>query len=478
MPIPGQTLTIKDPGLGTVAAATSKPLCMGASSAGTVAAIVSCTRRQQAVDAFGEGPLVEQICDVLAKAGGPVLGMRLTGGVAGVASAVTKTAVGSSTGTITVAGAPYDAYEVQVRIRVTGTVATGAFDYSLDDGRTRSEQLTIPSGGTYAIPRSNLTLTFVPGAGPVFFESGDLHEIECTAPYFSTTNLGVGFDAIEASVERFDFIGLAGRPADGTAGATVFGTLSTRLAALAVLERYVGAFMDGGIGTDAAVKAAFSAVTDSRICVAYGTVDMASSKAFAGWGTPKLPAVNAFVSRAAGVVISTDLARVADGSLTGVVEISHDEYMDETLDAFKISTTRTWPNRDGMFLTNANMKSGAGSDFAYWQHRRCMDVACSTVSAQQQLKIGASVDTNADGTIREQDALRWEAEIEDALRDVLTRPKNAEGTGGHVSDVAYSIDRTVNILSTKTVVSTVGIRPRGYAKFFTTEIGFAVDLGA
>ena len=95
MTIPGQTLTILDPGLGLVEPAVTTPLYLGASALGANNVLVSVSNKVDAVEAFGQGPLSEAICRCLDVAGGPVLGMRLNGSVASTIGAVTKTAVGT-----------------------------------------------------------------------------------------------------------------------------------------------------------------------------------------------------------------------------------------------------------------------------------------------------------------------------------------------------------------------------------------------
>jgi hypothetical protein len=487
-PLPGQTLTIRDPGLGLVGATANRFIYMGCSSKGTLNLVQPFSSPAAVVDALGEGPNVEAIAYALEQAGGPVYGCRIAGTVAGAAGAVTKTAVGTSTGTITVAGASYDRYEVIVEIMKSGTTGAGEFRYSLDDGRTYSEQMVIPSGATYAIPRTNLTITFVPGAGATFFEKGDLHEFDATAPHYSTTEVSAGFDAVNAYLSTapefdLDSVVLIGRNATGSAAATIFGAVSTKMAALAAMHRYAGAIMDAGSGDSRAnVKTALSAVSDSRIMTVYGDVDLSSSKAFAGFGAPKRSAVVALAARALQVLPSTDLARFASGDeggpLSGALEISHDEYLNEDLDAAKISTLRTWPGSPGFYITNGRLKSPTGSDFKYWQHRRLMDLACRTVIKAQQVFSSVSFQTNPDGTIEETNAKLVEEAVNDALRAVLMDPKNAEGRRGHISAFRYTVDRSNNLISTETLRSSVAIQPNGYAKFISTEIGFAVNVAA
>jgi len=489
MPIPGQSLTIRDPGLGVVDQSDNAFVLVGCAEKGPQNVVIAFSSLKYIVDTYGQGPLSEDLCTTLVIAGAPVFGCRVAGTIAGAATSVNKVSADSSTGAVTVTGAALDRYTAIVDITTTGTLGTGRFKYSLDgsliDGsaRTYSEELTVPSSGTYLVPNTGLTLTFAPGGGPVYFEKGDRHTFSSTAPHYSTTEVGLAMDAVAsylstASEAEFDAIVLSGRNATGSAAATLFGALSTRLAGLETMFRYMGAIADVGSGDSTVnVKTAMNSVSDERICVVYGDADIVSAKGFAGFGAPTRTACVALAARAARELISTDLARYASGALEGVLAISHDEYLSEELDAAKISTLRTWPGSPGYYITNARMKSAPGSDFRYWQHRRCMDVACRTVTKVQQNFSSIGLLTEDGGSIDPTEAQRLESIARQPLDDALLSPKNIEGRAGHVSAYRYKIDLSNDVLTSETVMSDVAIRPLGYAKFISTQIGFASRVG-
>ena len=231
MPIPNQPITILDPGLGLVEPSITTPLVLGCSSAGVADTLYSFSTKSAAVTTLGQGPLAEAVCRTLDIAGSPVLAMPLTINAAGAAGAVTPTRVGASTGTITVAGASNDAYEAQIEITETSdgvVVGTGVFRYSLDDGRTFSEAINVPAGMSYAIPSTGITLTFVVGGGPIAWEQGDLHEFDCTAPYYSTAGLATAVTALLADPTEWAFIILTGTPASSGRGHDVWRATDSR----------------------------------------------------------------------------------------------------------------------------------------------------------------------------------------------------------------------------------------------------------
>lgn len=500
MPIPRQQLTIADPGLGLTDPAQMVPLFFGPSSTGTANVLKTFSSINDLVAYHGQGPMVEAAAFCLANAGGPVRTMKSAVSTAGSNSAVAKTAIGTSTGTVTVAGTANDDYRVRVEIVSTGTVAVGTFRYSLDrrtldsgdvTGYTYSQALTIPSGGTYAIANTGLTLTFVPGGGAVFFEAGDYHTFDTTAAMFNATDLSAAVTALTASTTTWRYMVLCGQFQTASAAATVFAALATHMTTFENAFRYVRSMQPAGLDGTANALTSFASQTSKRILVAYGNMDAASAKPLPGFAMPLRPVVNEFARRAAGPATdgwgfpSTDLKRVNGGPVPGVASksdgspaILHDEFKTEVMDAGRISTLRTYPTLGGAYVTNGRLKSVAGSDFEYWQHGILMDLACETVFAQQARWIGEGLRTNADGTIDEREAARIEKEVNSALAAILTQPIRAGGQQGHVSEVRYTVSRTNILLTTKTLVSEVAIRPLGYVDFITTTLGYRAAVVA
>ena len=371
----------------------------------------------------------------------------------------------------------HDDYEVQVEILTTGTLGAGTFRYSLDDGRSFSGEFIIPTAGTFDIPFADITLTFTAGAGPIFFEDGDLFEFDVDAPYYSATEIATAVTALLAQSLEFPAIILTGTPASASDGATILTALDGHATSFENVNRYLRIAMDTGEDTTANVLTSFAAVSSRRVMAVFSTADLPSSKPFTGYNFPKRPAVEIVGAFAANQLISTSLNRVLLGPLPGVLEIGHDENLTEVLDAARIATLRTYNSRTGFFITHGRLKAPSGSDFRFWDFGRVMDSACRTTFIEVQNFIGISVRTNADGTIDERDATRLESIVNDALADTLVRPTNAEGTQGHVSAVDFSVDRSNNVNTTSTLQTEVAIRPLGKAFDIIVDIGFSLEAG-
>jgi Protein of unknown function (DUF2586) len=482
MVAPYQQLTIRDPGLGLVGASDARFVYLGCASKGALNTIVPLTSPAAVEDTFGDGPLPEALALALSLSGGPVYGCRLAATVVGTAGTVLPARVGTSTGTVTVAGAPYDGYQVLVEILSTGTVGVATFRYSLDKGRTFSPGYTIPLAGVYSIARTSLTVTFVPGAGPVMFERGDVHAFDTTAPHYTGTELALGCDAVTAflSVQpaiEFDVLVFTGRNLTGTAAATLAGALGVKLDGFENSYHYMRAIIDMGSGdTPANILTAWASFAHRRISPVYGDAVTPSAKGYTGFGAPLTPLLRSAAAFVQGQLVSTDPAAYVVGPLP-VLAISYDEFVSALLDDAKASTARTWPGASGFYITNMRLKSPAGSDYEFWQDGRVMDLACRTTIKAQYPFMSAGFATNPNGTIEEGEARTCEAGVYDQLRAQLLDPKRLNGKRGHVSAVEYVVDRENQYALTRVLQTSVAIRGLTYAKVIKTSIGFSLNVG-
>ncbi len=486
MAIPSLTLTIRDPGLSLTEAGNLTPLLAGVAGSGDTDRLYPISSPGQAVDTLGDGPLPELACRVLSEAGGPVLCGRIPGDVAAVLGAVAVAREDASTGTIAPTGTPSDTASVLIAITKTGTLGVGKFTYSLDDGTTVSDEITIPSGGTYLIPRYNVTLTFTPGGGPVFFEQGDEFSFASKAAHINTTGLGTFIDVVQASTRSWRFLSLAGKPADATAGAVLAAAMATHMTTLATAKRYRFAILDsGGVGAadsgeddDDATVTAFAAVANTRLGVGFGEARRTTVKPYPGWGTPTQPAHHEVTARIAAGLISTHAGRVATGPLPGVLAITHDERVTEGMRAAGFMTLRTWDLLNGFYPTDGRIKAPAGSDFQQAHLRMVMDVACETTVVALTTQANKSVRVLTDGTgrIHPLDAAAWREVALRKLRINLLQPLNAEGTPGHVSGVEVTVDPEWDVLSSESVSVAVALVPLGYVEHILIGVGYANAL--
>lgn len=479
---PGQSFTVKENGIGLTSTQTALPLVIGVTSGGTAATLYQYSNAQALKDAHGYGPAVELAAPIADRGG--VLLLKTAASTAGSSSAVTPHRVGTSTGTITLSGAPYNHHYARVVITKTGTLGAGKFKYSLDasplltsDQYTYSEEYTIPSGGTFTIPHTNVVATFVAGAGPTYFEAADYHTWEDTAPHYTTTDLGTAITALLAQIgtRQIRKVFFSGKNATASGAATMAAAIATHMATLATNFYFARAMMDGGKDTAANWLTSFASFSDSRVDVVFGDHAIATLNTFAGWGTPHLPSLNAVAERAAIAQLSENLGRKASGPLRGVVAISDDEGLSQQFsESDKVTTLRSFRGEAGFYVTNGFLKSPAGSDFKYWDWGITIDEGCTVVHTAQQRWLLAKLRSLTDGTgnMDDRDAARVNKMVRAALKVALLDPDNIEGFKGHVSGISYSVDETNDFLATQQIQSGFGAVPLSPVEGFTTQVGF------
>lgn len=491
MAYPGTvTITVQDGGLQLVSGGTNFPLVVGVSSAGTVATLYLGTDPQTFKTAVGHGPGVDIALDCINEVGGCFF-LKLTGGVAAASSAVVAAPLSTATGTITVAGTATHDFAVKVRLKRTGTLGTAKFDYSLDrtnstadSDRTFSEEITVPSGGTFLMPSTGLTLTFVPGAGAVFYESGDSHTFTSTCAHYNTTNLSAGITALLASplltnrkIRKVCFSGIA---ATASAAATVAAAVATHMSTLASAKHFARSMMDGG-STDTSANylanyvAAFS---NSRVASVYALEDRISAQPFAGFGIPRKSGVHSAFVRAVRAQISENLGRVRSGPLDGVVAIANDEAKSTLFtEADKTLTFRTDPSGSGFFITNGYLKSPSGSDFLYWDYGVLLDEGTTVVDrelARYRLSKVRTVRVPNVTTrpIDPRNAAQIEMAVNSQLAEAMRGP-TVDDHPSHVEEQAFTIDQTNDVFGTRIVRGTYRAVPLPPAENFEVTVGLA-----
>lgn len=234
MPLNEVTMTVQDGNLGlTGPSADRVHVKIGCAASGSLNTVEQYAEPSTVRTRLARGPLARALGFALASTTlgrrvGTTLGVRCATASVGYVGPVRAAPVGAATGTITVAatsaGSIPDRHEAQVEVTATGTLGTGRFRFSLDGGNTWSAESVIPAGGTYAIVEAGVTVTFVPGAGPTFFQDGDLHHFRTVAPAFDATGLAAAFAALRAYLGEFFLVHVVGTLQPALSAVTSVGT--------------------------------------------------------------------------------------------------------------------------------------------------------------------------------------------------------------------------------------------------------------
>jgi hypothetical protein len=471
---PSQSITIQSAGVQLATLGQLFPVVFGTSSLGSNESVKFYSNPNTLKSERGHGGLVEVGLSCIARAGG-CIAVKTSGSTAAANSAVTPTRVGTSVGTITVAGSSYYPHRVVVRIReTTSALGDGQFDYSLDGGNQFGAIRTIPAGGTFTIPGTNLTITFILGVGTPDFEEGDEHAFTATPAEYSTTNIGDAVDALLDSIGTRTFMRVmwTGRSASAAGAATMFAALETHMATFDENTYFARSLMDVGADTTANAISAFAEVVDDdRIGAVYGEAECAVRDSFEGWGTGRIPASWVVMERAAGTRLDENLGRKASGSLRGVTAITdeegtwgHDEGLNTAFtEDHRIITLRSYRGETGFYVTNGFLKSAASSSFKYFDWGLVIDAMSHVVQREQDKELLKNAKVLQDGTGRLSPdyADPVEKKIRAALDNVIMKTPSVEpGQTGVASAIMYNIDRSADFLSSETLVSTFGAVPK------------------
>lgn len=465
--IPGASLTIKDGAFGAGGAAGDACALVGACPGGTPGTVYQFNDIPTLRSTLGGsgptgGDTVEAGAYILAVSQRPILVVPVDPSTDGVVGSVTLAGSGLDPGA-GFTGTPLDGYALRVKITKGGVRGTArariAFDGDNPDGPTYSDEfVTAATYATGPLAGTGLTLTFATGT----YVLGDVYSAACTGPKYSASDMTDALAplALTSSLWRFVMpVGEASSVANSAARASALDTFLTTAEGAA---RYAWGLMQCSDDTDANLIAGFSSFSSKRVAVAAGFATITSQLSGRGYTRGAAWAAAAFAQR---LQISQDLGELAEGALPFVTALARDERKTPGLDAGGFLTLRTHVGYSGAYVNNPRIMAPAGSDFELVQYRAVMDLGCATGRASALFYLNKALAVNADFTVAEIEAVAIEARVQAALAQALVAP-------GHASAVSCVVDRTVNLVTTKTLKLKLRIRPKGYVKTIEVEIGF------
>jgi hypothetical protein len=497
MALPGINITTVDGNLALTRPNPERVLVIGTSSAGVADRFYTFAQVTACVEALGRGPAVTAACHVIERAG-VVDVLKITGSVEASVSAVDKTGPG---GTVAISGTPSELFLIHVVIVVGGDNGVARFRYTLD-GVTFSALRTVPTGGSFVVPDSGLTLTFDDTAP---FVAGTTYDAIAFPATFDGNDLDDASDALLAVPNRWKAIlwaFLADTTENAATLAAQIGAVHASMADQARMSRAllpVGGVDDEGLlafqsenATPAGHAAAMSTFggnvrghledyEDIRVACFAGVQRMFVSNKIEGWHQPYVPISYSAAGRVARFTRATNIGWVGAGRLTEVTKITFDERVaGEQLHDIGVNTTRTHIGRPGYYFTNGLLKAPVGSDFRYLSWGLTFDLIAEVTHDALLPFINSTVRVNSDGggTIHPFDAARIEGVVNAAIRVAVLEPLNEQGFKGLVSAAEFTVDRTHNILSTKKLLGNVRAVPLANIEQMDVTAGFFTALAS
>ncbi len=469
---------------GALAAASGDALnvfaVVGIASLATANVLYTLSDVQQVRTTLGYGPGAEQVAQILNACAGKATVLfvcpTLTAG-----SLTAGSQVGSGTADVADSSStPNDDYDLVVKILsagVDGKVGNATFVYSLDGGRTWSDE--IATAATYAIPSTGITLAFTSGGADVFV-AGDRYTFEAKGPTFTVNNLNTALTAVDLDGRSFELLHCVGIPADASTTNSVAAALKTFAEAMALKHRYHRVVMDGPEGvTNSALKTALTTTTGHVLVGA----DFCPLESVLRAGIiEKRPAAWPIMSKACKVPFSVAL-HATDPAESGPLErvsrlrslqgeaVSysyHDDFTASTklTDGGRIASLRTWPGEEGVYITRGRTLALLTSDYSELHFGRIIDQALRIAYRFMFKTVGKRLLVNTTtGRILESEARGLEEGGSRRLIQGLVNEK-------HATRAELLVLRDDNVLSTRKLRYRVRVVPLFYPDFLDGESGF------
>jgi hypothetical protein len=461
--LPGIKNTILDGAMGVAGASATGRFAIVGVAAQYGHGLLTFTDADQVEPAIGDGPLRDLLVSALSIAKTTVYAIALEGSTAGKLSTVQAGADNTGAGTITVSGSPRNEYDVAVEILSDGVLNTATFRVIVDGLPGR--QITVPDGdGCYTIVGTGISITFNPGAG--MFKAGDTFSFSATAPEATNGEVLSAVDAILDAKLAIEWIAVA-----GVSAAPLWAALATKAAGAAERHQYLF------FVAQARYKAAAETLDQWANALAgaeRGTVASTRLQVCAGWieeadanGQVDVRGlIGTYCGHLATLGVHQGPDAVRYGSLVAATAIKPDNINDghvETLKNAGFVTARTFPGRNGIYITSGQMMSEAGSDFDFVERRRVMDKACRQVYTAQLPFVNDSVTVAKDGSPEGVKMLIAQSEA----------PLNTMVSDGEISSGSVVMPEGQNILSTKKIRFKVRIVPLGKLAYIENEIAYS-----
>jgi hypothetical protein len=465
------TINETDGALGTLPAGVKPLVLVGPSTGGSLAVNTpaSYARTKDVSSAAGRGPLVEAAARWIGPYGRPGVLVRTAASTPATLGTIDVSLKSGTSAVTSGTSLPDDAYEPYVKVTKGGTIGTAGIEYqdSIDGGRTLS---AVKQLGT----ATALTLEgYLAGTGTFLFAAGtlvtgDVVRRRDNAPAASAADFTAALAALAASAINWEICEIV-----GAIDATIFDAIETAFAGMPEKMWVGGVRMPNPAESEAAYlsaqNTAFSAKATTRGMLCAGAAKISSPLTGRSYRRPIATVVAPLLCN---VSEEIDISAV-DFNLPGVTirdvngnPDEHDEAINPGLDDARFTVLRTNADVAGVFVNNPRLFSAFASDFEFAQHRRIMILARLVLRGYFVRRLSKPIIVSATtGYILESEAIEIETGANALLRAVLrAKPK--------ASDVSFTLSRTDNLLSTKTLTGQASIVPLAYPKAIALDIGF------
>lgn len=426
---------------------------------GTVPATITGTMSVAKMkEKLGLSPLTDAVMDSVENGAGRILCIPVTAGTAGTVSEVGMPE--GAAGSLAVTGSPCNAFKIIVKITGKGGLNTAAFRYSLNGGYSWSGDVTVPTGGKYAVEEAGLEFTF---SGD--YEIGETFTCRTTAPEMTNGDILAAVGKLKDISTAYEYVHIV-----GATGPELWAAVSAaqkellernKKPAFFVLEAYEKLPEESVKDYVARLEA------DRKKAANYDIQVVAARGSYTGMdGIPRdanLAAVACGWYARAKVQESigrTAIYNVAEDKIGCLLPEGLEEEHIEALDSAGYLTFRQYDGLVGYYVTNARMMCPEGSDFRYAEDARVKNkiIRLTRQAALKRLHEDVDLsDVDADLNAKAQFII---ADVEAQMVDK-----------GEVSSVRVVVPEGQDILNTETLEMQVRYVPKGKLREIVIDLG-------
>lgn len=372
---------------------------------------------------------------------------------------------GEESGNVSLTGKPDNCFGVVIKITGKGGLNEAAFRYSVNDGYTWSEELSVPLSGSFDIPGTGLAAAFTLEEGQSF-AVGDTYLWETTAPQLTNENVIAGCEKIRKIKQETEFVHIVGSTAADTWASVsqIQKTLQedSHKPLFFVLEAFekkteetMKQYLEA-LETGAKKVKNFCIQIVAARGLYQGMDGLSRDVNFAGiiCGLYAKTAVNKSIGETAAISISEDKL------LKLLPEVISDEDIDE-LDRMGYLTIRQYDGLSGYYVNNARMMGPEGTDYRYAEDVRVLNKIIRETRKEALLQLQSDIDLE-----NPEADLHAKAQFIQTPLDDMVKDKEISS-----AEITIPDDVAENILTSERLELLIRYVQRGIIRSISVDVG-------
>lgn len=416
---------------------------------------------------LGLSPLADKVLDSIENGSNRIYCIPVAASTAGSKGVVGKKGTGS--GSLTVSGNPYNAFDVIIKITGQGRKNTALFVYSVDGGYSYSDEFTVPLTGAYEIPLTGLTVTFAEGAEPnaaTSFLVGDVFSFKTTAPTMTNADALKAIDKLKNFNEVYEFVHIVGESQKALWSAVSEQqkelTTTYHKPLLFVLEAYTPE------ENEEAIDYVVRLETDKKDIKSTDIQVVAARSLYVGMDgiTREINNAGIVCGLYSKTKVHQSIGKTRDTAGMGIAKTKMlelrpagiEDYI-ELLDNAKYLTFRKYDGLDDFFVTNARVMSPDGSDYRYAEDVRVKNKIVREVRKEALQLLQDDIDLD-----NMQNELETRASFMRTPLDEMVRQNE-------ISSATVTVPDGQDIIATEKMAVVIRYVSRGYIREIEIDLG-------